>query len=130
MNEPADRASNTVLVTGAAMGIGRGVAEVLTEQGKNLVLFDLNADALATTVRELGGKAASKVGSVTSLADCEDAVRIAIARFGGLDGVARGAERRRQGAHDLGFVIDQQEPALRIGHQVLQVFRRRAAVAG
>jgi NAD(P)-dependent dehydrogenase (short-subunit alcohol dehydrogenase family) len=91
MNEPAKNASSTVLVTGAAMGIGRGVAEVLTAEGRNLVLFDRDAEALAATVRDLGGKAASKVGSVTNLADCEDAVRIAVESFGGLSGVSHNA---------------------------------------
>ncbi|MBN9309275.1 SDR family oxidoreductase [Devosia sp.] len=91
MNEPAKGASNTVLVTGAAMGIGRGVAEVLSEQGRNLVLFDLNADALNGTAKELGGRHALKVGSVTSLADCEEAVHLAVARFGGLGGVSHNA---------------------------------------
>lgn len=85
MNEPA------VLVTGAAMGIGRGVAEVLTEQGRNLVLFDRNAEALNARARELGGKAAVAVGSVTSLADCEAAVRLGVERFGGISGVSHNA---------------------------------------
>lgn len=80
--------ADTVLVTGAAMGIGRGVAEVLTAEGKNLVLLDLNADALNATAKELGGKAAVCVGSVASLADCERAVRLAVDHFGGLGGVA------------------------------------------
>lgn len=89
MNEPAKSGSpQTVLVTGAAMGIGRGVAEVLAAEGKNLVLLDLNADALGATARELGGKVAVAVGSVASLADCERAVKLAVDSFGGLDGVA------------------------------------------
>jgi NAD(P)-dependent dehydrogenase (short-subunit alcohol dehydrogenase family) len=84
----ASNHADTILVTGAAMGIGRGVAEVLTAEGKNLVLLDLNADALNATAKELGGKAAVSVGSVANLADCERAVKLAVDRFGGLDGVA------------------------------------------
>jgi NAD(P)-dependent dehydrogenase (short-subunit alcohol dehydrogenase family) len=98
MGDPANAAASgasqhadTVLVTGAAMGIGRGVAEVLTAQGKNLVLFDLNADALHATAKQLGGRAAVAVGSVTSLADCERAVALAVERFGGLGGVSHNA---------------------------------------
>lgn len=85
------QATNTVLVTGAAMGIGRAVAEVLTAEGKQLVLFDLNAEALEATARELGGKHAVKVGSVSNLADCEAAVALAVERFGGLSGVSHNA---------------------------------------
>jgi NAD(P)-dependent dehydrogenase (short-subunit alcohol dehydrogenase family) len=84
----ASNHADTILVTGAAMGIGRGVAEVLTAEGRNLVLLDLNADALSATAKELGGKAAVSVGSVANLADCERAVKLAVDRFGGLDGVA------------------------------------------
>lgn len=84
----ASNHADTILVTGAAMGIGRGVAEVLTAEGRNLVLLDLNADALNATAKELGGKAAVSVGSVANLADCERAVKLAVDRFGGLDGVA------------------------------------------
>ncbi len=92
MNDPAKSASpQTVLVTGAAMGIGRGVAEVLTAEGRNLVLFDLNAEALNATAQALGGKAAVAVGSVANLADCERAVQLAVDRFGGLDGVSHNA---------------------------------------
>lgn len=84
----ASNHADTILVTGAAMGIGRGVAEVLTAQGKNLVLLDLNADALNATAKELGGKLAVSVGSVANLADCERAAKLAVDRFGGLGGVA------------------------------------------
>jgi NAD(P)-dependent dehydrogenase (short-subunit alcohol dehydrogenase family) len=92
VNDPAKSASpQTVLVTGAAMGIGRGVAEVLTAEGRNLVLFDLNAEALNATAQALGGKAAVVAGSVANLADCERAVQLAVERFGGLDGVSHNA---------------------------------------
>ena len=92
MNDPAKSASpQTVLVTGAAMGIGRGVAEVLAAEGKNLVLFDLNADALNATAQALRGKAAAVVGSVANLSDCERAVQLAVDRFGGIDGVSHNA---------------------------------------
>src|SRR5690349_19381646 len=73
------------------MGIGRAVAEVLSAEGRDLVLFDLNAEALQATARELGGKHAAHVGSVSNLADCEAAVKLAVDRFGGLAGVSHNA---------------------------------------
>lgn len=91
MNDTTQATNNTVLVTGAAMGIGRAVAEVLTAEGKQLVLFDLNAEALEATAKALGGKHAVKVGSVSNLADCEAAVTLAVERFGGLGGVSHNA---------------------------------------
>lgn len=91
MNDRAKTTTNSVLVTGAAMGIGRAVAEVLAAEGRDLVLFDLNAEALQATAKELGGRHAVQVGSVANLADCEAAVALAVDRFGGLSGVSHNA---------------------------------------
>lgn len=90
-------AKNTVLVTGAAMGIGRAVAEVLAAEGKNLVLFDRDAAALEKTASEIGGAVATQVGSVTNLSDCEAAVKLAVDRFGRLTGVSHNAGIQRYG---------------------------------
>jgi NAD(P)-dependent dehydrogenase (short-subunit alcohol dehydrogenase family) len=90
-------ASKTVLVTGAAMGIGRAVAEVLATEGNQLVLFDRDGTALEKTAREIGGDVATHVGSVTKLGDCEAAVALAVKRFGQLDGVSHNAGIQRYG---------------------------------
>lgn len=90
-------AKNTVLVSGAAMGIGRAVAEALAAEGKNLVLLDRDAAALATTAREIGGAIVTHVGSVSALADCEAAVQLAIDEFGGLGGLSHNAGIQRYG---------------------------------
>jgi NAD(P)-dependent dehydrogenase (short-subunit alcohol dehydrogenase family) len=80
-----------VLVSGAAMGIGRAVAEALAAEGRPLVLFDRDGAALEKTAREIGGNAVTSVGSVANLADCEAAVQLAVDRFGGLHGVSHNA---------------------------------------
>lgn len=90
-------AKNTVLVTGAAMGIGRAVAEALIAEKKRLVLLDRDAAALERTARELGGDVATQVGSVARLDDCEAAVRLAVDRFGGLGAVSHNAGIQRYG---------------------------------
>ncbi len=90
-------ARNTVLVTGAAMGIGRAVAATLAAEGRNLVLLDRDAKALEKTASEIGGTTATQVGSVASLSDCEAAVRLAVERFGGLTGVSHNAGIQRYG---------------------------------
>ena len=78
----------TALVTGAAQGIGRGVAERLASEGASLVLLDIEPEALERTVRELRAKA-SRVeavsGDVAERADVRRAVELAVERFGGLD---------------------------------------------
>ena len=88
---------NAVLVTGAAMGIGRAVAEVLAREGRPLMLFDRDAAALQKTAAEIGGNIATAVGSVASLPDCEAAARLAVNRFGGLAGVSHNAGIQRYG---------------------------------
>ena len=90
-------ARNTVLVTGAAMGIGRAVAATLAAEGSNLVLLDRDAAALQKTASEIGGSTAIQVGSVATLSDCEAAVRLAVERFGRLTGVSHNAGIQRYG---------------------------------
>ena len=54
-----DTASRTALVTGAAQGIGRAVAERLVDDGvRDLVLVDLNGDGLEDTITALAERAA------------------------------------------------------------------------
>lgn len=54
----------TAVVTGAASGIGRALAEALHAKGTHLVLADVDADALAATTARLGA-----TGVVADVAD-------------------------------------------------------------
>ena len=49
--------TGSCVVTGAARGIGRGIAERLVAQGHAVVITDLDADAVAQTAREIGAVA-------------------------------------------------------------------------
>ncbi|WP_323792236.1 SDR family oxidoreductase [Nocardioides sp.] len=46
--------NGSCVVTGAARGIGRGIAERLVAQGYSVVITDLDADQVALTAREIG----------------------------------------------------------------------------
>ncbi|HEY4281085.1 MAG TPA: SDR family NAD(P)-dependent oxidoreductase [Conexibacter sp.] len=71
------------LVTGAASGIGAGIARVLAREGATLVLTDLDTDRLAPLAEELGATALAQ--DVTSWGSCEAAVAETIARHGRVD---------------------------------------------
>ena len=50
----SDLASKTVLITGAAQGLGAAIARVFAGQGAHLILIDVAADSLATLGAQLG----------------------------------------------------------------------------
>lgn len=64
-------ANGPVLVTGAAMGIGRAVAERIAGEGRPLVLLDRNAEHLEKAEAELAGDGASVTTEVVDVADAE-----------------------------------------------------------
>lgn len=76
------------LVTGAARGIGRGIALRLAKDGADIALVDLNKDNLAKTageVRALGRKAAVIGADVSDRAQVFAAVEQAEKELGGFD---------------------------------------------
>lgn len=76
------------LVTGAAAGLGRAMAEALAENGAHLTLFDRDAAPLAATARDLralGAQVLDLAGDVTDAAAVERAVAETVARHGALD---------------------------------------------
>src|SRR5947199_7366543 len=73
------------IVTGAASGIGAATARRFVEEGARVVIADVNDDGGTTVARSLGTSAAFRHTDVTSLADLEAAVALAVERWGGLD---------------------------------------------
>lgn len=76
----------TVLVTGAASGIGRATVRRFADEGANVVLVDLDGDALAGAARDLPAALVLTHVADTSTKDAAmAAVAAAIAKFGALD---------------------------------------------
>src|SRR5215218_3651425 len=76
------------LVTGAARGIGRAIADALANEGAQLALFDLPGSCVTTAESELRARGISAVaieGDVASAADVERAVDTAARELGGID---------------------------------------------
>jgi len=68
------------LVTGAAVGIGRGIARWLAAAGCDVVLADKDAGTLADAAAEVGAEGTRVVAVATDLRD-PDAVRPANRNF-------------------------------------------------
>jgi len=78
-----------VIVTGAASGMGRGIAELFAAEGAALALFDRDASKLAEAAKATGGQA--HVCDVSDAAAVEASVGRAIGALGGLDGMVNAA---------------------------------------
>ncbi len=80
--------NRTVVVTGAAMGIGRAAALCCAEAGGRTVLADIDAPGLEETVRDIqaaGGKTTSRVVDVSVARQVEELMAGAVEDFGGID---------------------------------------------
>ena len=71
------------IVTGAASGIGRAVAEALAADGAHVVVSDINQDAGAAVAQSLGGLFVH--GDLSTRADCRALVDATLARYGRVD---------------------------------------------
>jgi 3-oxoacyl-[acyl-carrier protein] reductase len=84
----------TVLVTGAASGMGRATARVFAAEGANVAVTDLTAegtDAIAKEIAASGGKARAWTLDVADRAAIDRVVKEVAAHFGGLDVIVNNA---------------------------------------
>jgi 7-alpha-hydroxysteroid dehydrogenase len=78
---------HVALVTGAAAGIGRGIAKLFAAAGAAVVVTDLKADgaeAVAKDIIAAGGKAVARACNVTKEDELEAAVKAGVDSFGKL----------------------------------------------
>ncbi len=77
-----------VVVTGAAMGIGRACAEAFAAEGGSVVIGDINEakrEETVSAIRASGGQATSVHCDVRSAADVQNLIKTAADSFGGVD---------------------------------------------
>jgi NAD(P)-dependent dehydrogenase (short-subunit alcohol dehydrogenase family) len=73
------------LITGAAGGLGRAIAELYAERGAKVALADLDGDAAEREAALIGGDAIGLACDVTKPADVQAAIERTVEAFGGLD---------------------------------------------
>lgn len=81
-------AGRTALITGAARGIGRAIAERFAAEGAVVVMTDIDAPALERTAQEIRGTGARVLAHMMDVAKEEEVERVieaAVGEAGGLD---------------------------------------------
>jgi NAD(P)-dependent dehydrogenase (short-subunit alcohol dehydrogenase family) len=81
----------SVLITGAASGLGREMAIAFVENGARVALVDNDSETLLRTVSELGPNVLHYVADVANKIQMENVVRKAHGTFGSLDVVIANA---------------------------------------
>ena len=99
-------AGKTIIITGAASGIGRATALIFAREGANVVCADLNEDGVKQTVEQVnakGGQALALTIDVTKRAAVDDMVQLAIDGFGSVQFLfnSAGAAMRRSKFLDI-----------------------------
>ena len=85
MNEDHRLDGQTAIVTGAAQGIGQGIALVLSEAGANIVIGDIqDSSDTVRQIKQQGGRATSMLMDTARPSDAESLVALALSEFGGL----------------------------------------------
>jgi 3-oxoacyl-[acyl-carrier protein] reductase len=76
------------VVTGSAVGIGRGIAEAFASEGAAVVAVDIDAEGVEETASKLkaeGGDALALVADVSVEAEVEEVAQKALAEYGRID---------------------------------------------
>jgi 3-oxoacyl-[acyl-carrier protein] reductase len=81
----------SAIVTGSARGIGRATAELLTAQGAQVLINDLDGDVAEQAAAEIAGETAVFAGDLTKSDAPEQLVQKAVDSFGKIDIIVNNA---------------------------------------
>ena len=77
--------NKTAIITGAAGGIGRGIARLFHQEGGNVVVSDINTENAQSVADQLGDRAIAITCDVTNEQDIASCVKATVDQFGQLD---------------------------------------------
>ena len=98
---PFGLSGKRILVTGGASGIGKAACKLFTELGADVLLSDVNREAIAEATKETGAHAYVSA-DVSVPAQAESLISETVAKLGGMDGLFHCA-----GIHHLGKATEQ-----------------------
>lgn len=105
MREQIDFTDESVIVTGGASGIGRGVAEEFATEGADVVIADIDEErgpgVAAEIAEEYDGEATFSYTDVSDYDSCGETVAEAVETYGSLDVLVNVAAGGLQNAKDL-----------------------------
>ncbi|MFZ1104304.1 MAG: SDR family oxidoreductase [Hyphomicrobiaceae bacterium] len=78
-------ANKVAIVTGAASGFGKAIAETFAREGAKVVVADVNGQGAREVAQGIGASAIHVAADVSRRADMEAVVAEAVRAFGGLD---------------------------------------------
>jgi 3-oxoacyl-[acyl-carrier protein] reductase len=84
-NQPMKLEGKVAIVTGAASGFGRAIAERFVLEGAKLVMADINGEGVSEVASGYGDNALAVTCDVSQKADVDALVRAAAEAFGGVD---------------------------------------------
>src|SRR5258708_287712 len=77
--------NKVALVTGAASGFGKGIAETFAREGTRVAVVDINADAARQAAASISNKAIAVRCDVSQRADVDASVKATVDAFGRID---------------------------------------------
>jgi NAD(P)-dependent dehydrogenase (short-subunit alcohol dehydrogenase family) len=83
--------NKTILITGAAGGLGEGIARVCHREGANVVISDIRGEGADHVAKSLGTRASAVRCDVRKAEDLSQLVEHAVQRFGKIDGLVNNA---------------------------------------
>ena len=87
-NRPAGKgrlAGKITIVTGAAQGFGKGIAEELYNEGATIIIADMNQELAESVAKDMGERACAIPVNVADEDSVADLVAKTVEKFGGLD---------------------------------------------